>query len=514
MKKIQNKVGETEQLIAQQCCSENLRKEVEATKKTGTIPHKNGRVPIACSGDTGWQGGGSRMTFNSQSGQTTMCGGLTKKVVAFKYFSKLCRTCHDNNKKYPEGNHLPPTHRCAKNWTESSKSMEPEGILDCVKQVWNSGIAWIDTFVSDDDSTSRAVIKHKPDNKLKSTGRLPDHIHKVTRILVDPSHRRRVYGTQLYKAEKHIKGMNKTDCECLMRNFGYAVKQNRSKSEEEFAKALKAAFDHHFDMHGNCNPSWCNFRMDSRRKSPDSIRSKFRSLKNPINKKIYDELKVIHDNYTSRENLLMMMHPFDSQKNEALNRAFTKHSPKNIVFSKTYSLFDRHSLVVIIDSVGYELAMKRIFAMLFPLSTCNTDAVTIQWAKREDKFKLYNLLRQRTKIQKIRRTASKKIRLMQLRLHNSLAKKKGDDYGHGIAIAAPQQSKRKRNAKRSVVTANVGERKQRRVPTQCKCTRTDHLRISFNNCPLNPKNIAIRLAAEAAANRNESVSVQPTNNEL
>jgi len=32
-KKIQNKVGETEQLIAQQCCSENLRKEVEVTKK-------------------------------------------------------------------------------------------------------------------------------------------------------------------------------------------------------------------------------------------------------------------------------------------------------------------------------------------------------------------------------------------------------------------------------------------------------------------------------------------------
>jgi len=34
--------------------------------------------------------------------------------------------------------------------------------------------------------------------------------------------------------------------------------------------------------------------------------------------------------------------------------------------------------------------------------------------------------------------------------------------------------------------------------TQCKCKATDHLRISYAKCPLNPKNIA-KVIAEAAA---------------
>jgi len=86
LEKIQDKVGESQQLLAKQCCEENLQKEVEATKASGILPLVDGRVPITCSGDTGWQGNGSRCTYNSQSGQTMLCGGITKKVVAFQCF--------------------------------------------------------------------------------------------------------------------------------------------------------------------------------------------------------------------------------------------------------------------------------------------------------------------------------------------------------------------------------------------------------------------------------------------
>jgi len=51
LEKIQDKVGETEQKIARQCCAKNLWKEVECSKKAGFLPHGDGRVPIACSGD-------------------------------------------------------------------------------------------------------------------------------------------------------------------------------------------------------------------------------------------------------------------------------------------------------------------------------------------------------------------------------------------------------------------------------------------------------------------------------
>ena len=38
--------------------------------------------------------------------------------------------------------------------------MEPNGIVDCMKQIWNSGKAWLKVFVSDDDSSSHAALKH------------------------------------------------------------------------------------------------------------------------------------------------------------------------------------------------------------------------------------------------------------------------------------------------------------------------------------------------------------------
>jgi len=234
----------------------------------------------------------------------------------------------------------------------------------------------MDVFLSDDDSSSRCVLKHpipiqilkdlikswpvdKHGKNVKCTGRLPAEINPVRTYLVDPSHRRRVYGSKLYKLEKVLKEMKKTDCECLIRNFGYAVKQNREKTFDEFHKAMTASMEHHFDNHKFCNPVWCHFREDSVRKCDDSVHAKLRNIhSNPANKIVYEEVKQIHDTFITRENLLMLLHLFDSQKNEALNRGFAKHAPKNIVFSKTFSLFDRLAFVIIIDSVGYEGALK------------------------------------------------------------------------------------------------------------------------------------------------------------
>jgi len=389
--------------------------------------------------------------------------------------------------------------------------MEPNGILQCVIQVWNSGISWMDDFISDDDSSSRCVVKHpirfqmlknfinkwpvdKNGKNVKCTGRLPTEINAVSTYHVDPSHRRRVYGSHLYKLEKKLSAMKKTDCECLIRNFGYAVKQNREKSFEEFETAMKAALEHHFDNHIFCNPSWCQFRDDSMRKSADIVRAKLRNVNaNAANKTVYDEVKAIHDSFTTRENLLMLLHPFDSQKNEALNRGFAKQAPKNIVFSKTYSLFDRLAFVIIIDSVGYEAAIRRVLSDIFNQGNFDLDSVQLGWANREDTFKKYILERQQSKKEKIRRTAEKKMKLMVQRVENSEAKRKGDFYGRGLAL---QTKPSETIANGEPAAISTGIRGQRTIPTKCKCGQTDHLRISYWKCELNPKNIALQAKEE------------------
>jgi len=150
---------------------DNLQKEIDATKEQGNIHIQDGRIGITASGDAGWQGGGSHMTYNSISGHTLLIGGYTKLIIAFQFFSKMCATCdnfYKKKKKNPDAHmeELPPDHHCAKNWSESSKAMEPMGIVDCTIKIWNSGKAWLCVFVSDDDSSSHAALKHSYEDKI------------------------------------------------------------------------------------------------------------------------------------------------------------------------------------------------------------------------------------------------------------------------------------------------------------------------------------------------------------
>jgi len=93
--------------------------------------------------------------------------------------------------------------------------MEPNGIVDCVKQIWNSGKAWLKVFVSDDNSSSHAALKHTLEarmtlenlteppcgpagKKLKVTGKLPAWMRVPTTFSVDPLHCHHVYGSYFY----------------------------------------------------------------------------------------------------------------------------------------------------------------------------------------------------------------------------------------------------------------------------------------------------------------------------
>jgi len=195
--------------------------------------------------------------------------------------------------------------------------MEPHGIVECTKQVWNNG-GWMEMFISKDNLSSRAALHHpiltqiekgyisadewpvdSKGRRIKSTGCLPPEIHRIIAYLVDPLHCQHVYGSQLYKLEKILSVLKKSDCECLIRNFGYAVKQNHDKSDAEFAKAMAAALEHHFDNHEFCSPTWCQFREDSLQVADPSKRAKLHSKEDPNNKILYDAVKIIHNGNTT-----------------------------------------------------------------------------------------------------------------------------------------------------------------------------------------------------------------------
>jgi len=109
-------------------------------------------------------------------------------------------------------------HRCPKNWSSSSISMELQGILECIKSVWNSGIAELDMMIVDSsilDQIALGLILRWPLDKhgknIKCIGHLPKEIKAIRRFLVDPSHCHHVYGSHLYKLEQSLTAMKKTD---------------------------------------------------------------------------------------------------------------------------------------------------------------------------------------------------------------------------------------------------------------------------------------------------------------
>jgi len=199
----------------------------------------------------------------------------------------------------------------------------------------------------------------------------------------------------------------------------------------------------------------------------------------------------------------MLMHPYDSQKSKALTCVFLKQAPKSIVFSKTFSLFDYLSFVIIIDSVGYEAGLRCILADVFGTHEENLSTALECWAKREDKFKMYIHEHQKTKREKIWCTMVRKLHLKEQCYQNIVAKRKGDKYKTGVGIHV-------KSVEKLVTRANRTQAKWTK-PTKCKCGLTDHLCISYKLCELNPKNIALAIEAAKAMAQGVLFPIKTTN---
>jgi hypothetical protein len=436
-KRLQDLIGEAEQAVKDEVIAENIEKARAAALEKGAQPDPNaeGRVPVPASHDMGWNKKGSGLTYNSNSGQAFLVCCLTKLILGVVCYSKLCALCDRNQPDPPDEDPdddteddagatklVPATgHRCPKNYAGSSKAMEPLAAVELLTAAYNTGRIYVDTVVGDDDSSTRKVLqtdwrtyeaefpdipketywpvyyteKNKEKKLLqpeKMPGRLPWFVSPPTRFLCDPTHRIRVIAGYLFKLAKKYSetGVMKTDCERLKENMGYAHKQFREVlTLEEYKAAWDAALWHMGNEHKFCNPSWCPYAGTEPKKNKkdnthalEQGEAKFQSLK-----------KVFYT-YNTPHYLAQMHHTYDSQKNEALNQRVAKVAPKNRTFCKTRSLQDRIALVVVIDSVGFEVGITRIMQKLYGAAALSFPIVTQLWMHTADRMARQNKERQ------------------------------------------------------------------------------------------------------------------------
>ncbi|CAL4241601.1 unnamed protein product, partial [Meganyctiphanes norvegica] len=74
----------------------------------------------------------------------------TNKVVAHKSYSRQCSKCYISNYK-------PHSGRCQRNFDGTAKSMEPKGMIACLKQVKEKGYTIHELVLDNDGNTIEAI---------------------------------------------------------------------------------------------------------------------------------------------------------------------------------------------------------------------------------------------------------------------------------------------------------------------------------------------------------------------
>jgi len=121
----------------------------------------------------GWQQCATGWIYNSSSGHGHfLVGACTGKILLHVTYSKSCTTCWRQWKKKgvsPEDatkDKIPGVlpkidqgHCCPQNYSGSAKSMEANGAVAMVTELYNTGIAYAAKVCTDDDSSARANIQ-------------------------------------------------------------------------------------------------------------------------------------------------------------------------------------------------------------------------------------------------------------------------------------------------------------------------------------------------------------------
>ena len=263
-KNIENKLGEHIINVAEKPMENG--KQLEAKMKLKEINESydewqkdtTSKLGLTVSYDMGWSKRSSGNRYDSPTGHSFMIGCLSGQIIGAKVLSKGCRKCSSSEKAGDKNTN--PMHQCPKNYSGSSKGMESTNALLLVKELFykSGGRLYVARIVSDDDSTSSALLKHK--SPLFPNGQLPEEIPEPEWD-ADPNHRvksalKKVHA--LAYAPKKISLLEPFDARKIGRNFAYCLHRNKGKTIEDMMRGMEAVVQHHWGNHAYCDTDWCS----------------------------------------------------------------------------------------------------------------------------------------------------------------------------------------------------------------------------------------------------------------
>ena len=231
-------------------------------------------------------------------------GVLSGKVVIYGTRNRRCAICYVAE----QNNRRPRPHDCRKNWTGSSKAMEPDVAVQLATLAPTELGIQLATNIGDDDAA-----------KIR---RDRDAVDYAVRKWSDISHAKRALGNRLYGKKSAHRQLSKKVIKYVQKSFTYAVAQNKGDSDS-LKIALNAIVPHMYGEHDSCG-AWCRFDKEN----PSAYRHKdlphHKDLTDPDLKESLE--KILHD-FSSNANKLAPNG--SSQRNESFNTIVCSKSPKS-----------------------------------------------------------------------------------------------------------------------------------------------------------------------------------------
>jgi hypothetical protein len=457
-------------------------------------PMIDGKYGISITGDARWDKRSSGRNYSSISGCAVTVGCRSQLVWDIEAMSNKCIKClrgidHDNEV-------------CPKNVECSAKAMEAIGSSRIVLRLFESGDCVVVEYVSDDDSSTKKILRHsyadqlekgiideypRYENGKKKTdnGCLPIG-HPTITWLADRNHRIRQVASKIFglcsKKKDECIG-NSHDAERIKRCVAYAVRQSCTKDAATMKAAITIAVEHHFGNHEQCG-DWCRVRpLEGEERVKQALKYRNKDCKG--GKKFYQDTKEIIDEFAERS--ADMVHSWTSDIVEGLNKFFTKFLPKDRTYGMTIENKVRLHLAICIDSVGYDSTYSRLaektgleIGMVMAESHRLLD-VEKQY-RRKYRKRLYVKIRRKTKFyNKLRENRDKLI----------AENKKNLRYGSGIVgpFRQPQDQTGEQTEKRKKGKLNSRAGRGGKIEFQCSwCNLWGHQRVSSKFCKMNPAN--------------------------
>ncbi|CAG2238121.1 unnamed protein product [Mytilus edulis] len=254
---------------------------------------------ITASADGAYQRRGSGRCYNSLSGTASMIGKKTGKVVGYSARYKRCRKCDVAKLK----KRLPTKHKCRKNWCGSAKSMEPDMIVEILKDAKKKDTPVI-TLIGDDDCTAFNRARCEVDSCLE----------KVS----DINHVKKNISNRLHKIKGKYKELSVKTITALLKSFSFMLAQNKGDSDR-IKNSLPSVVLHQFGNHDGCG-DWCQMKNKptaKHRNLPWGADLKDENLKK-------DLLKVFTDLDPGKMSKLDSSNP-----NESFNNTVRSKAPKD-----------------------------------------------------------------------------------------------------------------------------------------------------------------------------------------